>query len=46
MFLKLYLVTKDFNLAVSSVDRFVALVVVAVSVNLKIERKPFDTLLR
>lgn len=42
---QLYLVTEDFNLAVSSVDGFVASVVVAVGVNLKIEREAFDTFL-
>ncbi|ETE60170.1 hypothetical protein L345_14089, partial [Ophiophagus hannah] len=42
---QLYLVTEDFNLAVSSVDGFVASVVVAVGVNLKIEREAFDPFL-
>lgn len=41
-----YLVAEDFNLAVGSVDRFVTPVIVAVSVNLKIQGQAFNSLLR
>lgn len=40
------LVTEDFDLAVSSVNGPVAPVVVAVSVNLNHQRKPFHSFLR
>lgn len=41
-----YLVAEDFNLAVGSVDRFVTPVIVAVSVDLKIQGQAFHSLLR
>lgn len=41
-----YLVTEDFNLAVGSMDRFVTPVIVAIGVNLKIQRQAFNSLLR
>lgn len=40
-----YLVTKHLDLAVGSVDRFIAAVVVAVSINLNHQRKPFYSFL-
>lgn len=43
--LSTYLVTKDLDLAVGSVDGFIAAVVVAVRIDLNHQRKPFYSFL-